>query len=271
MAGGLAWSRIGYAAPVSDHLSHVGVQLYTLRSLLSEDFPGTLQQIADIGYIHLEFAGYYGHEPTQIKQWLDDLGLAARSGHFGMPMVQRNLEGVLEGAMTLGMEYVIVPALPSAMRESVDDYKKAAASFNMVGEQCREAGLQFGYHNHGFEFEEMDGTVPYEILMDETDAELVAMELDLAWIENAGHDPLAWFDRYPGRFPLWHVKDITEGGEIADVGKGRVDFPTIFAQAEKAGLHYAIVEHDRPEDPIASITASRSHLDEILSEAEDSN
>ncbi|MXW64393.1 MAG: sugar phosphate isomerase/epimerase [Bacteroidetes bacterium SB0662_bin_6] len=268
VAGGLAWSRAGYPALASaadGHLSHIGVQLYTLRSILGDDFAGTLEQIAGVGYKNLEFAGYYGHTPADVRKILDDLGLKARSGHFGMPMVQENPDTIIEGAVTLGMEYVVVPALPTAMRADLDAYKTAAAAFNELGEKCKEAGVRFGYHNHGFEFEELDGVLPYDVLLDETDPQLVVMELDLAWIEHAGKDPLAYFERHPGRFPLWHLKDIDEEGELANVGAGRIDFPAIFAKAEQAGLHYGIVEHDRPgDDPVASIAASYAYLDDIL-------
>lgn len=264
-AGGLAWTRLGHAGTVRADMADIGLQLYTLRSVLADDFAGTLERVADVGYVNLEFAGYYDHSPAEIKGMLDDLGLVARAGHFGLGELEDDAGAVIDGAATLGMEYVIVPSLPGELRSSLDGYRSVASTFNELGEQCREAGLQFGYHNHSFEFEAVDGQLPYDILLDETDEDLVVMELDIAWITNAGQDPLAYFDRYPGRFHLWHVKDITEGGELADVGDGRIDWPTLFEHAEQSGLRYGIVEHDRPgDDPVASIAASYAYLDGVL-------
>lgn len=238
----------------------IGVQLYTLRSLMADDFAGTLQQVADIGYKNVEFAGYYDNTPTEVKALLNDLGLAACSGHFGANVLQEDADTVIEGASTLGMTYVIAPSLPREQRADIDGYKAAAAWFNEIGEKCKAAGHQFAYHNHSFEFEEMDGQIPYDILLDESDPDLVKMQLDLFWIVNAGHDPLAYFERNPGRFALCHVKDRTANEEMTAVGQGIIDFPAIFAQGEEAGLEYLIVEHDNPEDPIQSITTSFTYL-----------
>lgn len=266
----MAYTHLGCAGSTPANvgnadMSNIGLQLYTVRSILADDFAGTLGRLAEVGYVNLEFAGYYDHPPAEIRQLLDDLGLRARSGHFGLGDMREDADAVLDGAATLGMEYVIVPSLPGDVRSSLDAYRSVAAEFNEYGEQCRAAGLQFGYHNHSFEFEAIDGQLPYDILLDEADADLVAMELDIAWIVNAGQDPLAYFQRNPGRFHLWHVKDITEGGDLADVGAGRVDWPTLFDHAEESGLRYGIVEHDRPgDDPIASIAASYEYLDSIL-------
>ncbi|MEX2400935.1 MAG: sugar phosphate isomerase/epimerase [Rhodothermales bacterium] len=265
LAGGMAWSRIGYAGVARADLSNIGVQLYTLRSIIGDDVVGTLEDIYRIGYRNLEFAGYYGHSPLEMKQIIDDIGLHARSGHFGLNDFQEDADAVLEGAATLGMEYAIVPSLPGSMRSDIDAYKSVAQTFNELGEKAREYDIQFGYHNHSFEFEEIDGQIPYDVLLDETDDDLVAMELDLAWIVNAGHDPLAYFNRNPGRFHLWHVKDLTTDGELANVGSGRIDFPTIFDHADQSGLRYGIVEHDRPgRDPVAAIANSFMYLSDIL-------
>lgn len=265
VAGGLAWSRLGHAAVARPDMSNIGVQLYTLRSILSDDFSGTLERVAGVGYENLEFAGYYDHRPAEIRRILDDLGLKARSGHFGLNDFREDADAVFEGAATLGMDYAVVPSLPSEMRADLDAYKTVAETFNQLGETAKAAGLQFGYHNHSFEFEEMDGRLPYDVLLDETDADLVAMELDLAWIVHAGYDPLAYFERYPGRFHLWHVKDLTDEDELANVGSGRIDFPAIFDRAELSGLRYGIVENDRPgDDPIGAIAASYAYLNDLL-------
>lgn len=241
----------------------IGVQLYSVRSLMSEDFAGTLQKVADIGYQYVEFAGYYDHTPADVKALLDNLGLTACSGHFGANLLMEDADAVIDGAKTVGMEYVIVPSLPEEQRSSLDGFKTAAAWFNEMGARCKAAGLQFGYHSHSFEFEAIDGQIPYDILLDETDPELVKMEMDLFWIINAGKDPLAYFARNPGRFRLCHVKDRTADGAMAAVGQGVIDFADIFSHADQAGLEYFIVEHDNPEDPIQSITTSFNYLKQL--------
>ena len=266
-AGGLTLGPLGFRAiqnarPALALPGKTGVQLYTLRSLMS-DVAGTLKQVADIGYEYVELAGYADLEPAEFKQILDDLGLTACSGHFGARLFQEDADAVIEGAKTLGMTYVIVPSLGRQQRTSIDGFKTAAAWFNEWGEKCKAAGLQFGYHNHSFEFEEIDGQLPYKILLDETEPDLVKMQLDLCWIVNAGHDPLVYFERDPGRYPLCHVKDLDAEKKMTDVGQGVIDFPRIFAKSEQAGLEYFIVEHDHPEDPIKSIETAMAYLREV--------
>ena len=138
-----------------------------------------------------------------------------------------------------------------------------AELFNKVGEKCQEAGLQFGYHNHDFEFDSLDGQIPYDLLLQGTDPKLVQMELDIYWIKKAGKDPLAYFERYRGRFALCHVKDMTEAEEMVDVGEGEIDFAEIFSKSEEAGLKHYFVEHDHPEDPLKSIKTSFKYLKQL--------
>ncbi len=250
----------------SSVLSHPGVQLYTLRTLLEDDFPGTLRQVAEIGYDEVEFAGLYERDPADIRTLLDEIGLRAPSGHVPLEAMQNDLDGTIEAAKTLGHEYLVVPYLTEDQRSSLDTYRALADTFNDLGARCQEAGLRFGYHNHDFEFETFGGEEPaYDVLLENTDPDLVSFELDLYWIAKAGRDPLDYFERYAGRFPLFHVKDMAEDGSLADVGSGTIDFARIFAQAEKAGLEHAFVEHDQPEDPLASIRASYARIEELRS------
>lgn len=244
-------------------LSAIGVQLYTVRSLLGDDFEGTMRTIADIGFDEVEFAGYYDRSPDEVRGLLDDLGLAAPSAHVQLGALRDDLDRVIQTAQAVGHEYVICPWLAPSERGSIAGYRELAAFFNEVGRQMQDADLQFGYHNHDFEFETIDGERPFDVLLNDTDPELVTMELDLYWTVEAGYDPLAYFEQYPGRFALSHVKDRTEDGAMVAVGEGAIDFASIFARSDQAGMERYIVEHDNPEDPIVSIRSSYEYLSQL--------
>lgn len=253
------------AAPTMRTLGPLGVQLYTLRGLMQEDLVGTIEQVAEIGYKELEFAGYFDHSPEDIRALLDRLGLTAPSAHVGLQILESDLEGALNAAEVIGHNYIIAPWLAPDQR-TAEGYAKLAEDCNRYGAACKERGIQFGYHNHDFEFEEVDGAVAFDTLLENTDPDLVVIELDLFWIVKAGKDPLDYFARYPGRFHLCHVKDMADiGGEenMVSVGAGEIDFASIFAASEQAGLKHYIVEHDNPEDPIASIQASYNYLQDL--------
>lgn len=241
-------------------LSRIGLQLYTVRSLMAEDVGRTLETVAGVGYREVEFAGYYDRQPADLRAALDRLGLTAPSTHVGLGPLRDRLAEILDEAATLGHRYVVLPSLPAGERETLDDYRRLADEMNRIGEACRAADVQFGYHNHAFEFERIDGEVPFDVLLAHTDPELVAIELDIFWILDGGEDPLAYFEAHPGRFHLCHVKDRTVDGEMVDVGAGVIDFPGIFGRAEQAGLVHYFVEHDEPGDPVASIRASYQYL-----------
>ncbi len=262
--GSLALPSVSNALSIAKQ--KVGIQLYTLRTIVGDDFPAVLEKVAEVGYRYVEFAGYYNHDPSELRTILDDLGLTAASGHFGIQELQDGAGPVIEGAVTLGMTHVVVPILPGDMLSTVDALKASCAKFNLLGTECKNAGLTFGYHNHWQEFEAFEENPemnPWDVILDETDPELVKLELDLAWAVRGGQDPVALFEANPGRYELFHVKDLTSDGMLADVGQGTLDFPAIFEKADVAGLEYAIVEHDRPEDPLASIQNSFDYLREI--------
>lgn len=243
-------------------VDRVGLQLYTLRNEMAEDFDGTLARVAELGYSEMEFAGYYGRSAAEVRRVLADNGLVSPASHIQLNAIRENLAREIEFAAELGQRFLVVPSLPGNER-SLDDYRRHAETLNGAGEECRRAGLKMGYHNHGFEFENTDGRIPYEILLEETDPELVDMELDLFWIVNAGSDPSAWFNAYPGRFSMLHVKDRAADGAMVDVGGGTIDFAGIFAHAENAGFRHYFVEHDNPGDGIASVANSIRHLREL--------
>jgi sugar phosphate isomerase/epimerase len=247
-------------------IKQVGLQLYTIRNEMQKDFEGSLARVAQIGFKEVEFAGYYDRTPRQVKQVLKNNNLRSPSAHIGFAAFRDDLPKTIETAKILGQKYLVCPSLPQDVRRSSDDYKRLAELFNRFGSDCRKAGLVFAYHNHAFEFEAMDGRLPYDILLEETDPKLVTMEMDLYWVVRAEQDPLRYFDRYPGRFALLHVKDMEDspGRGFAEVGRGSLDFKKIFQASRKAGAKHFIVEQDQtPGDPFESIKISYDYLKDL--------
>lgn len=241
-------------------LEHIGLQLYTVRMLMEQDVPRTLEQVAQIGYRAVEFAGYYNYTPQELHQMLENLGLSAPATHVPYQALEANLEAVLEAAQVLEHRYVVIPWLPPEQRQTIDDYRRWAERFNRWGEACNAAGVQLAYHNHDFEFAPIDDQLPYDVLLTETDPALVKMELDLYWITYAGYDPLTYLQQQAERFPLCHVKDMTSDRRMTEVGQGTIDFAKIFAQGQ---FQHYFVEHDQPEDPLVSIQRSYEYLSQL--------
>lgn len=248
------------AAAGGRSLDRIGVQLYTVRTLMEQDFEGTLEAVAKIGFHEVEFHDYFGRTPKQVRDLLDRLDLDAPAAHFPWPDPQTDLEEVIETAKIIGHRYVILAWLPPEDRSTLEQYQYLAAFCNRAGKACKSAGLQFAYHNHDWEFQPLEGQVPFDLLLNQTDPDLVEFEMDLYWITKGGRSPFEYFDSHPGRFTLCHVKDMGEKQEWVDVGSGRIDFAPIFARSEQAGLRYYFIEHDEPADPLASIEASFQHL-----------
>lgn len=234
----------------------LGLQLYTVRELMAEDFVATLELVAATGYREVEFAGYFEVPPAEVRRRLADAGLEAPSAHVGYGEFVADVAGVMEHALAVGHRFVVVPAVPDGDRATLDDYRRHAENFNRWSEACREAGLRFGYHNHTFEFEEIDGQLPYDLLLAETEPGRVEMELDLAWARGGNADPLAYFEAWPGRFPLVHIKDLGPAGNEDDIGNGDVAFARIFAHAQKAGLRHGFIERDHATDVRQSIESN---------------
>ena len=257
--------RTGAASVAEDTtgVGPVGVQLYTLRSLLADDLEGTLEQVATMGYRKVEFAGYYDRSPDELNALLARLKLTAPAAHLMPADIRERADELLDTATAMAHDYLVCAYLTEDDRASLNDYRAIADLLNGFGQRCAERGIQLAYHNHAFEFERMGNQVPYHLLLDETDADLVKMEMDLYWVRKAEEDPFTYFAQYPGRFPLWHVKDMGADGEIVPVGTGQIDFAALFARAEQAGLQHAFVEHDNPDDPLASVQASIGHLNAL--------
>jgi len=274
-AATLLTSRLGWADALKN--DSIGVQLYTVRDLMQKDFEGTIASVAKIGYKNVEFAGYFGRTPQQVREVLEKNGLKAPSTHVQYDELDEKFPSVVEASKAIGLEYVICPWIPEELRKSPDIWKQAAEKFNKCGEQVKKAGMQFGYHNHWFEFLPTNGTLPYDELLRLCDANLVKMEMDLCWISTTGTDPVKYFQKYPGRFPLVHVKDvktmpkISSGGsqnfgdtvDLTEVGSGVIDWKRIFAHSKEAGIKYYIVEHDHPKMPLESITKSYQYLKSV--------
>lgn len=252
LAAGCSRKAGPVAAPVTGS-APLGLQLYTVRDLMAQDVAATLALVADAGYAEVEFAGYFDIAPADIRRLVTDAGLTAPSAHIGYGEFEEDVDRVIDHAAAVGHEFVVIPAVPEDERAILDDYRRHAANFNRWSEACAAAGLRFGYHNHEFEFGEIDGVVPYDLLLEETDPDRVEMELDLAWARAGNADALAYFETWPGRFPLCHIKDLDANGEEANIGDGDVAFGAIFAQAEKAGLEHGFVERDHPADARRSI------------------
>ncbi len=243
-------------------LAPIGIQLYTLRNLMQQDVEATLAVVAEIGYGEVEFAGYFDRPPARIRELLDANGLRAPAAHVGLPEPGDAWDRVLDAAAEVGHRYVVTPWIPQEQR-TADGYRRLAESFNRAGTAARARGITFAYHNHDFEFVPQDDRLPFDVLLEETDPALVRFEMDLFWITKGGHDPLEYFARYPGRFPLVHVKDMAGDGAMVDVGHGEIDFARIFARAAQAGIRHYFVEHDDPADPLESARRSYAHLRDL--------
>jgi sugar phosphate isomerase/epimerase len=273
-------ARPSWAAASEHEIKKVGLQLYTVRGELKKDFDGTIAKVTATGYKEIEFAGDYGgHSPKDVRGILDKSGLASPSAHIGYDLIENKWPETLEAARVIGNGYLVCPWIDEKQRNA-DGWKRAVELFNKAGEASQKAGIQFAYHNHSFEFapvEGLGGKSAYDYLLAETDPKLVKMEMDLCWISVAGKDPLSYFDKYPGRFPMVHVKDYVNDpnatssyagatgsmefkGRLADVGKGTIDFKRIFAQSEKAGIKHYFVENDDAKVPFEDIKISYDYL-----------
>jgi len=279
VAAAIIAARPSWAAETTHEIKRVGLQLYTVRSEMPKDFEGTIAKVAETGYKEVEFAGYFNHSPKDVRAIVDKNGLTAPSTHIGYDLIENKLPETLEAAQVIGCKYIVCPWIDEKQR-TADGWKRAAELFNKAGEACEKAGIQFCYHNHSFEFspvEGLGGKLAYDYLLAETNPKFVKMEMDLCWISVAGKDPVSYFDKHPGRFPLVHVKDYVNDpnatssyagatgsvvfkGRLADVGKGTIDFKRIFAQSEKGGIKHYFVENDDAKTPFEDIKISYDYL-----------
>ncbi|HUX96357.1 MAG TPA: TIM barrel protein [Bacteroidales bacterium] len=259
----------------------IGLQLYTIRDAMATDVPGSLKKVSDAGYKYLELAGYadgrfYNMEPIEFKKLVNDLGMEILSSHTQVEaqgITLDNAKKMAEDHAKLGVKYCIQPWVVEEARKTISSFQKMAADWNQVGGIMKENGIMFGYHNHNFEFNTVEGKIPYfDVFMAELEKDLVTMELDLFWASKAGQNPVELIKRYPGRFQLFHMKDMytneapfyttTDVKDFAPVGEGVINFKEILAVKDIAGMKYMIVEQDlsRDGDPFGDIQKSITNL-----------
>lgn len=270
--GATSLSAVNVFGGVRKTQSTLGLQLFSVREAVAKDLEGTLEKLRKIGYSKLEIYGYdgkfFGRTAQEFKTILKNTGMTVISSHH-LPGIVHKAKGTLtdgwdkaiDDIKSIGAIYMACAFLFPDER-TPEIYASLPDLLNKSGEKAKKAGIQFAYHNHDFEFEKYNDTLVYDFLATNTSADLVKLELDLYWISKAGQDPIKYFEKYPGRFPLWHVKDMEAGtGAITEVGHGTIDFDRIFAARDKAGLKEWFVEQDTTKgDMFESLTSSQHYL-----------
>lgn len=224
-----------------------GLGLYTVRDSMIKDPDGTLKAVSDMGFNWIE-AGtdadclFYKIKPADFRKKIEDQGMSFISSHN--TLTPSNTDKMINGLAEGGLKYAVLRSIPEDWVKSIDDYKKTADFFNKTGEKCKKLGMKFCFHNHWTEFVKVDGQVPYNVLLENTDPLLVSFEMDLCWTTAAGVNPVDYFKKYPGRFELIHMKDITADKKVATLGEGTINFKPIFANLKEAGVKYFFVEQD---------------------------
>lgn len=248
----------------------IGIQLWSLKMAMQKNVDEALKRVAEAGYSFVEPAGhdlnagtFHGLKPKELRRKVNGLGMKMYSCHCQIS--GNNAAKICEQAAEAGLKYVIRPSLSSLERESIDAYKKVADEFNNIGEVAKKYGLQFGFHNHAQEFEEKNGQLPYDILLSGTDKNNVVFQMDIGWVVFAKQSPVTFFKKYPGRFPLWHIRDLDAlTRDSIAIGKGDLDFSSIFKEKKLAGLKYGIVEISSKDETnvFENIQSSNDFLNE---------
>jgi sugar phosphate isomerase/epimerase len=266
VAGGALGRAAAVPFPTSvlsspNKLDRIGIQLYSVRDLMAKDFAGTIAQIAQIGYREVEFAGYFNNKPSDIRQLLTRNGLTAPSSHLGFDILRTGTDQAMAAVAELGAQYATVAWTPVEERGGTSTWKRIADLFNEAGRKAQAHGLKFAYHNHDFEFEPCVGeSLPFDVLLANTDPALVSFEMDVYWVTHARQDPRAYIRTYPSRFVMLHLKDSAgpPDDKQTDVGKGTIDFVSILRT--DTALQHAFVEADQPADPLAFARNSFNYL-----------
>lgn len=238
----------------------IGVQLYTLRSLLTRDFEGTIKAIAAIGYGEVETHDYFGRTPEAVRAVLDANGLKAAAAHVSIEALQRDLPALLANAKTVGHKWIIVPSLSGTYR-TVEGYARAGTILSQAADEAADHGVRIGFHNHDVEFRMVEGQAGIDRLLAACSPQ-VGLELDVYWIVRAGGDPFAFIAKHADRVRALHLKDAGPAPEqqMTEVGSGTIDWPRLLKEAKAAGVEHVFVEHDRPTDALASVTTSFAYL-----------
>ena len=253
----------------------VGLQLYSLRDEIGTDIKSVIAKAAKAGYQELETFGYdptkgfFGLKPNEFRETLAANGMTTPSGHYGLDSYlgtanEEVLKVYIDVAKSAGQKYLTIPYLGAELRKSVDDFKNLADKMNKAAELCKKSNLKLAYHNHDFEFKPVDGTMLYDVLLKETERKLVSFEMDIYWVVRAGQDPVKMIDQHPGRFHMWHIKDMDKSKPDlnTEIGSGNINFNSIFAKAKKAGLEHIFMEQENFTniDPYKSITQSANYI-----------
>jgi sugar phosphate isomerase/epimerase len=287
-------------------LDRLGVGLFTLPTLLEKDFAGTMKLLASIGYREVETfgpyswsaqvaqdrwkvtsqslafkgSGYFGLTPSAVRRILDDHGLTSPSMHTDLDSLRTRLEPMAEAARVLGQRYVVLPSIPASERRSLDGYRRMADAFNQIGALATKLGVRFKYHNHGYGLAPIDGIVPFDMLVERTDPTLVDLQMDLYWMTAGGADPIAYLQRYKGRYKSLHIKDMVkrvqfagDGGDssqwialfpfVTDAGRGVLDLPAILSAAKRAGVEHFFLERDQTPTPDETLRGSYTYLSSL--------
>lgn len=285
---------------------NVGIQLFSLPKMCIADFPGTLKMLSHMGYKELELfgpypfstqkakdhwaalgpmvgfngSGYFDRDIKDVKKLLGDHGLSSPSAHTDLDTLMNNMGALGEAAHTLGHKYVVLPAIPDEYRKTIDDYKKIAETFNKIGADAKKNGIRFAYHNHGYGIKPKDGVIPLELIINNTDPELVFLEMDIFWTTAGGADPVQLLSRYPNRYKMLHIKDMKHKatfsgdggdasqwvalwGEMTTAGDGVLDLKSLFKQAKKTRIEHFIVEQDLVADPDIALKKSIDYLKKL--------
>jgi len=287
----------------SELLQNIGVQLFSVPAFLEKDFRSTIANLAEMGFTEIEMfgpypysaesgkerwkavipqlgfsgSGYFGHSEAEVSAIFKEYNLKVPAIHTDLDTLENHMDALGKAAETLAFEYVVLPAIPDDRRKTLDDYKAIADTFNTIGAKAKQAGIKFAYHNHGYGLSEVDGQIPLELLLDNTDSELVFLEMDLFWTIAGKADPITYLEKYPDRYHLMHVKDMKEvqhfsgdGGDasqwiplfgnMTSAGQGVVDLQTILPVAKNNGVKHFFVEQDMVQDPQVALKKSIDYL-----------
>ena len=248
-------------------IQSVGLQLYTVRDETARDFPLALRRVAEMGYKGVEFAGYGKVPSREMSALLADLGLQTFGSHVGLSLLEQNLNYEIEYCLDIGCPYIAIPTLPPQWRSrDGNGYRRLAAHLNAIGQRCHQQGISLVYHNHDFDFVQDEGQYLLDILLAETDPAYLQLELDSGWAAYSGVDTPSYLQRYAGRVPLIHLKDLTPERAFAEIGDGTLDIAAYYKAALASGIRYYLVENDTPRYPsLESVQRSLENLKKILS------
>ena len=301
--GTMALSPLNQSFASTQGLKSIGVQLFSIPKLLEKDFSSGIQMLANMGYKEVQLygpfpfsaesaknswnaitpmlgfsgSGYFDNSADEIKAILTENRIKATAIHTDLDTLLTKMNELGKAGDTIGFDYVGIPAIPEDKRKSLDDYKRMADQFNKIGEAAKKVGLKFAYHNHGYGLKEMQGQIPLNYVLENTDPNLVFFEMDIYWTVAGGADPISYLESYPKRYHLMHLKDMKEKKQFAGsgsnpqewmelfpymttLGSGIMDLSAIITKAKKAGVKHFYVEQDMVQNPEIALQTSINYL-----------